>query len=113
MIANADLAAPRESGLTLEPGFYGHQLVDRGVSDIRFFGKPFPEVYSIVEASLAGIQPERIVMCGDTLHTDILGAAARGWQTVLVTRDGIFTGLDAGPYCDRASLSPSWRLERI
>ena len=52
-------------------------------------------------------------MCGDTLHTDILGAAARGWRTVLVTRDGLFSGVDAGLYCDRAGLAPTWSVERI
>ena len=32
-------------------------------------------------------------MFGDSLHTDILGAAAQGWKTVLVTKDGLFSGL--------------------
>ena len=52
-------------------------------------------------------------MCGDTLHTDILGAASRGWQTVLVTRDGMFAGLDTGIFCERSALVPTWRLHRI
>ena len=33
-------------------------------------------------------------MCGDSLHTDILGAAAQGWKTVLVTKDGLFSGFE-------------------
>lgn len=113
VIANADLAAPRDHGFTLEPGHFGHMLADEGLCDIRFFGKPFPEVYQMVEVSLAGILPERIAMCGDTLHTDILGAAARGWRTVLVTRDGMFAGVDTQRYCCQSALVPSWRLQRI
>ena len=37
---------------TLEPGHYGHLLVDKGIPDVRFFGKPFPEVYAMIEESL-------------------------------------------------------------
>jgi HAD superfamily hydrolase (TIGR01450 family) len=113
IIANADLAAPRDFGFSLEPGHYGHLLADDGVPDVRFFGKPFPEVYDLIESSLKDIPPHRIAMCGDTLHTDILGAAARGWRTVLVTRDGMFSGLDTARFCELSALTPTWRVERI
>lgn len=113
LIANADLVAPRDYGLSIEPGHYGHLLADRGFGTIRFFGKPFPEVYEMLEATLPGIAPHRIMMCGDTLHTDIIGAAARGWRTALVTRDGLFSGEDTRIYCDRSELHPDWRLPRI
>lgn len=113
VIANADLVAPRETGFSLEPGHFGHLLADLEIPDIRFFGKPFAEVYDMIEASLPGIPPDRIVMCGDTLHTDILGAAARGWLTVLVERDGLFSGEDADAYAHAAKLLPTWRLSRI
>lgn len=113
VIANADLAAPRDHGFSLEPGHYGHMLADEGISDIRFFGKPFPEVFDRIEATLPGVARDRIAMCGDTLHTDILGAAARGWRTVLVTRDGMFAGLDAGGFARRSGIIPDWHLPRI
>lgn len=113
MIANADLVAPREGHFTLEPGYFGHLLADAGVTDIRFFGKPFPEVYELIEASLPEIERTRIAMCGDTLHTDILGAASRKWRTVLVSRDGLFAGQDTDAYCRQAGLFPSWRLAAI
>jgi|SRR6056297_507311 len=113
VIANADLVAPREHGFSLEPGYFGHLLADSAIPDIRFFGKPFPAVYEMIEASLPGISPGRIVMCGDTLHTDILGAAARGWQTVLVENDGLFSGEDTCAYFSQANLFPTWRLSRI
>ncbi|GAW33798.1 hypothetical protein RA2_00842 [Roseovarius sp. A-2] len=113
VIANADLVAPREHGFSLEPGYFGHLLADRGIPDIRFFGKPFRAVYDMIEASLPGIAPERIVMCGDTLHTDILGAAALDWRTVLVERDGLFSGEDTCAYFRQAGLFPTWRLSRI
>ena len=113
VIANADLVAPREGGFTLEPGHFGHLLVDRGIPDVRFLGKPFPEVYEMVEASLPGVSTKRIAMCGDTLHTDILGAATRGWRSVLVSGDGLFAGEYAPAYCLSSNIRPTWHLSRI
>ena len=113
LIANADLAAPRDNGFSIEPGHYGHQIADQFPSYVHFFGKPFPEVYDLIEGSLASLEPDRIAMCGDTLHTDILGAAARGWRTVLVTQDGLFAGYDTQPFSEQAHLFADWHLSRI
>jgi glycerol-1-phosphatase len=113
IVANADLVAPREGGLSLEPGHYAHILADQGLGHLSFFGKPYPQVHRMIEATLPEIPPARIVMCGDTLHTDILGAAARGWRTVLVTRDGLFSGADTSDFCHRSAIIPDWQTERI
>ena len=110
LIGNADLVAPRETGLTLEPGHYAQSLPG---DDIRYFGKPFADVYDLVRVSLPGVPPDRIAMCGDTLHTDILGAAAQGWRSVLVTADGLFAGEESRPYERRSGITPDWRLARI
>lgn len=110
LIGNADLVAPRETGLTLEPGHYAQSLPG---ADIRFFGKPFADVYDLVRATLPGVAPDRIVMCGDTLHTDILGAAAQGWRSVLVTADGLFAGKDTQLYERSSGITPDWRVARI
>jgi len=113
IIANADLVAPRGDGFSLEPGFYGHQIADRTDATVRFFGKPFEEVFQMVQTSLGPVDPTRIAMCGDSLHTDILGGSAVGWKTVLVTRDGLFAGYDVGEYSDMSGIFADWRLERI
>jgi HAD superfamily hydrolase (TIGR01450 family) len=113
LIGNADLAAPRDNGFSVEPGHFGHQIADLFPDFVQFFGKPFPEVYDLVEASLPSVPPHRIAMCGDTLHTDILGAAARGWRTVLVTQDGLFAGYDTIPFSKQSRLFADWRLNRI
>ncbi len=44
----------------------------------------------------------RVVIVGDTLHSDILGGAAQGWKTVLVTDHGLFAGL-IKPRLDQAN----------
>lgn len=113
LIGNADLAAPRDNGFSVEPGHFGHQIADLFPEYVQFFGKPFSEVYDLVEASLPSLPSERIAMCGDTLHTDILGAAARGWRTVLVTQDGLFAGYDTQPFSSQSRLFADWRLARI
>jgi HAD superfamily hydrolase (TIGR01450 family) len=113
IIGNADLAAPRDDGFSVEPGHYGHLIADQFPDKVRFFGKPFPEVYDLVEATLPDVPANRIAMCGDTLHTDILGAAARGWRTVLVTQDGLFAGYDTDAFSRQANLYADWRLGRI
>ena len=112
-IGNADLAAPRDDGFSVEPGHFGHLVADVFPERVRFFGKPFPEVYDLIESTLPGVPANRIAMCGDTLHTDILGAAARGWRTVLVTQDGLFAGFDTETYSRRSNLFADWRLGRI
>ncbi len=113
VIANADIAAPRDHGFSREPGHYGHMLADQGLSQISFFGKPYPEVFQMIGDTLNGMRRDRIAMCGDTLHTDILGAAAQGWRTVLVERDGMFCGVDTHYYRTSSEITPSWRLSRI
>lgn len=113
MIANADLVAPRGTEFSLEPGHFGHLIADRHPDHVRFFGKPFPEVYELIEKTLPGVEPSKIAMCGDTLHTDILGAAARGWRTVLVMQDGLFAGFDTQEFSARSGLFADWRLPRI
>jgi len=113
IIANADLVAPRGDHLSLEPGFYGHSFVDQGHADTRFFGKPYPDIYDHVSRTLPGIRPDRIVMCGDSPHTDILGAAAQGWKSVLVTRDGLFADVDVDKFCLESGIHANWKLRRI
>jgi HAD superfamily hydrolase (TIGR01450 family) len=113
LIGNADLAAPRDNGFSVEPGHFGHLIADVMPERVRFYGKPFPEVYDLVEATLPGVDSGRIAMCGDTLHTDILGAAARGWRTVLVTQDGLFSGYDTAQFSQKSNLFANWRLGRI
>jgi HAD superfamily hydrolase (TIGR01450 family) len=113
IVANADLAAPREQGFTLEPGHYGHRLEDAFPGCVRFFGKPFEAVYHLVQRTLPDVPRDRIAMCGDTLHTDIVGAAAFGWRTVLVTGDGLLAGLDSTAYCDRSGIHADWRVRQI
>lgn len=114
IIANPDLVAPRETGLSLDPGYYGHALADATGHMPEFVGKPFASMFERVEARLEPRQEtSRIVMVGDTLHTDILGAAAKGWRTAMVTDHGLFAGMDVTPFIQAAKIVPDWRLGSI
>ncbi|KEJ88953.1 HAD-IIA family hydrolase [Sulfitobacter donghicola] len=113
VIANADLAAPRDFSFSIEPGFWGHQIADRLGLDVEFFGKPFRGIFEIAQSTLQGISPDRIAMCGDSLHTDVLGANAMGWKSVFVTQDGLFKDLDQQRIIDQSNITPDWITPRI
>jgi len=110
VVANPDLVAPREDGLSLEPGLYAHDLIDRLGTDVHWFGKPFADGFAdVIERT--SLPPERLAMVGDTLHTDVLGGAAAGMGTVLVTRHGLFAGLDTAPFVARSGIVPDVVVE--
>ncbi|WP_282077306.1 HAD-IIA family hydrolase [Epibacterium ulvae] len=113
IVANPDLVAPRETGLSLEPGFFAQELQDKLNLQAQFHGKPFPSVYEEVEARLPGIAPDRIAMVGDTLHTDVLGAQSRSWHSVLVTDHGLFAGLDVDGFITKSGIKPDWIVPSI
>jgi glycerol 3-phosphatase-2 len=114
IVANPDIVSPREDHFGMEPGYIGHRLAEKYNIEVQFHGKPYPSVFDIVEERLAGRFPRnRIGMIGDTLHTDILGAASRGWKTVLVSDHGMFKGLDAAQYVQRSGIVPDWVVPSI
>lgn len=110
VIANPDLVAPREDGLSLEPGFWAHDLQDRTGIAPRFFGKPYPEAFA---AGLDRLSCRRTAMIGDTLHTDILGGMAAGCETILVTRHGVLAGRDAASLARISGIVPDLILPFI
>lgn len=112
LVGNPDLVAPHREKLSTEPGFYAHALADAGVAKPEFFGKPFDNAFAIVRDELSTltqlVEPHRIAMVGDTLHTDILGGAQAGWKTVLVTDHGLFKGLDVETAIVRTGIRPDF-----
>ncbi len=105
VVANPDLVAPREEGLSQEPGLFAHDLIDALGCDVHWFGKPFAEAFGDAIAR-TGLAPERLAMVGDTLHTDVLGGAAAGCGTVLITDHGLFRGLDVASYITASGIVP-------
>jgi glycerol-1-phosphatase len=105
VVANPDLVAPRETDLSQEPGLFAHDLIDALGCDIHWFGKPFAEGFADAIAR-TGLPAQRLAMVGDTLHTDVLGGAAAGCGTVLITDHGLFRGLDVAPFITASGIVP-------
>ena len=99
--ANPDIVAPRDHGMTWEPGHYAHDLP----VPVTFLGKPFSAAHDAALAALA-LPPARVAMVGDTLHTDVLGGAAAGCLTVLVKDHGFLTGHDPAPFIEASGIRP-------
>ncbi len=112
VIANPDIVAPREDGLTLEPGLFGHDLLDATAAEVHWFGKPFPHAFAEGIAR-TGLAPARLAMVGDTLHTDVLGGAAAGCRSVLVTDHGLFAGRDTAPFIRASGIVPDFVVPAI
>jgi|RifCSPhighO2_02_1023873.scaffolds.fasta_scaffold00366_5 glycerol 3-phosphatase-2 len=110
LVGNPDLVAPREGGLTVEPGFWAHDLQDRTGQPVAYFGKPFPEAFSLAAERIGA---GRLAMVGDTLHTDILGGQAAGHGTILVTDHGLFKGRDVTPFIKASGITPDWIIPTI
>lgn len=114
IVANPDVVAPQQGFFSLEPGFFSHNMADELDLAPEFHGKPFGSVFEIVQERIPkSVPPSRIVMMGDTLHTDILGAAAAGWRTVLVTDYGLFAGENVQDYIDQSGIVPDFIVPAI
>ena len=109
LVGNPDLVAPRETGLSMEPGHFAHDIADRTDCLPQYFGKPFAEAFRTVQERLGGeYQADRIAMIGDSLHTDILGAAAMGWRAVLVLEHGLLKDLAFDTLIEQTAICPDF-----
>lgn len=107
-VANPDLVAPRGDCLTLEPGYFCHQLREATGVSPEFFGKPYAPAFAAALDRLEGISANRVLMIGDTLHTDILGAGAAGMATLLVSDHGSLKGMDIDDCIHQSGISPDF-----
>lgn len=83
---------------------------------VRYIGKPHPEVYAACLAALGA--PARVLCIGDNLHTDIKGAAAQGFDSLLITGGILKTEQGGCPdaatlahLCDQAAARPDYVAE--
>lgn len=114
IVGNPDIVAPREDGLSREPGYFAHALADAtGVAPV-FLGKPFASVFDLALARQSITpDPARILMVGDTLHTDILGGGLTGVSTALVTGFGAHAGADPQALIARSGIVPDFIIPQI
>lgn len=114
LIGNPDLVAPLKDGLSMQPGAYAHDIADISAGAPEFFGKPFGNAFDAAAVTLASDIPrDRILMVGDTLHTDILGGAAAGFKTCLVTGHGVLRDLDHHACIEESGIVPDFIVPSI
>jgi HAD superfamily hydrolase (TIGR01459 family) len=111
LVGNPDIVAPREDGLSREPGHYAHRIADATGIVPEFFGKPFGNVFNAALARLdPGLDRSRVVMVGDTLQTDVLGGRAAGLGSALITGHGALAAIDAADAIARSGITPDFVL---
>ena len=81
--ANPDIIAPNQGKNRYCAGYFSQKLEQFGGSVI-YTGKPHKEIYNNVLNKIPNISKNRILMVGDTLGTDILGANRFGIDSALV-----------------------------
>ena len=116
-VGNPDIVAPRETSFSIEPGFFAHQILDETDCEVHFYGKPFSNIYDFALQHVLANNPKqdlsRILMVGDTLHTDIIGGRAAGIKTALVTDYGAFANLDVDAYIKKSGILPDYIVPNI
>jgi HAD superfamily hydrolase (TIGR01459 family) len=81
--ANPDLVAIRSGQRGACAGTIAAAYQQLG-GTVRYFGKPFPEIYEMALDRLPGIPRSRVLCVGDALHTDIAGAQNVGLDCLFV-----------------------------
>lgn len=117
LLPNPDLIYPKGGGAYGLASGSAAQLLEQGLS-VRYpgtaprfigLGKPHPAIFDVGLERLGGPDRSEVVMLGDQLGTDILGAHRAGIDSVLVT-----TGLTqvADP-ADLPDPKPTWILRGL
>ncbi len=84
LILNPDAMAPYlDGGYGETAGALGWRLANRTGCETRYSGKPFPELFQLAIDSLPST-PQNILMVGDTMGTDIVGAQMAGIDSLLL-----------------------------
>ncbi len=83
---NPDLVVHRQSGITSPcAGLLAQRFREQG-GRVIYHGKPDPAIFHRAARALGQPENARILVVGDSLATDIKGAAAAGYDSLLVTR---------------------------
>ncbi len=112
LIGNPDVCAPLIGEFTVEPGSYALDIKAIEGTAVHFFGKPFQLCYALsfnkILEVVGNITPERVLMVGDTLHTDILGANTFGMKTALMADYGFLRGRNPYDFIEESGIIPDF-----
>jgi HAD superfamily hydrolase (TIGR01459 family) len=117
--ANPDLQVVRGGAREICAGAVAARYEALG-GEVRYVGKPYPEVYDRCLRALGSPVPSRVLAVGDSLRTDIAGAARAGLDSLFIvggihqaelTTDGGFDAALFARLCDRAGVRPGYVAE--
>lgn len=116
VLPNPDVVYPTDTGnFALTAGGIAATL--QAVIDLRNpdgrhrfepLGKPYAPMFDAAFARVAGVDRRRVLMVGDQLGTDVLGAATAGIDSVLIE-----TGVARRTDLDGAPVRPTWLLKNL
>jgi HAD superfamily hydrolase (TIGR01459 family) len=109
--ANPDLEVMRGEAREICAGAIALAYEERG-GRVRYHGKPHIGVYRRCFAALGGMAATRILAVGDSLRTDIAGAAAAGTDSLLIL-GGILEEQLGGPESIAAAAVDPARVGRL
>ncbi|GAA5104038.1 HAD-IIA family hydrolase [Wohlfahrtiimonas larvae] len=112
LFGNPDVCAPLAGAFTVEPGTYALDIKAIDGVDVHFFGKPFQLCYALsfnkILEVVGNIRPDRVLMVGDTLHTDILGGNTFGMKTALMADYGFLRGHNPYDFIEESGIQPDF-----
>lgn len=113
LVADSDLVYPAGGGLRLGPGWIAAEYAGLG-GEVVEYGKPFDPIYDEALALVGGAKPGEVLMIGDNLATDVLGARRRGFDSLLVLDGGVHGGLDGAALAGAiARGGPTWMVRAL
>ncbi len=115
--ANPDLVVMRGDEMEICAGALALDYEQKG-GNVRWHGKPHPEVYRSCFALLPDVAPSRIAAIGDSLRTDVAGAEAAGIDSIFiaggihgeelgVNKDGRIESAAYAAFIDNAEWKPT------
>ncbi len=109
LVGNPDIGAPNGDKIVATPGYYLANFAEQTQQSNKpeLFGKPALNIFQRAMTEHGVTDPERVLMVGDTLYTDILGGNAIGCKTLLLTC-GVYLGLDIEEQISQAKISPDY-----
>ncbi|WP_130471894.1 HAD-IIA family hydrolase [Candidatus Magnetaquicoccus inordinatus] len=114
VLANPDLVTPEESGaVSVVAGYTAATWVDRFHCPWVGLGKPFAPVYQRIHQEFPHLSPQRCLMVGDTLDTDILGGAAQGFVTCLTLSGAYAHEQNLPELCRQRAIRPDFVVTSI
>ena len=113
LVGNPDICAPMGDFLSVESGYFAHLAADACGVMPQCVGKPYHHVFEEVLRRHPDVSRDRVLMVGDTVHTDVLGGLASGIKTLLVHQGGFLDGQDIENVFAKSGLRPHFCARAI